>query len=88
MSSTIGHRLSSSARFSVSVRQIRPRPYLAMKFIASGVVNSAAMQKSPSFSLSSSSTSITMRPSLIWRSASSILSMDIFILFSERLTKL
>ena len=39
----ISGRWSSSQRCSVSVRQIRPRPYLAMKLMASGVIFSAAM---------------------------------------------
>ena len=39
LSRTIGSRRSLSACSSVMVRQIRPRPYLAMKFIASGVTN-------------------------------------------------
>src|SRR6202020_2442684 len=45
-------------------RQISPRPYLAMKLIASGVTNSAASVRSPSFSRSSSSTTTIMRPDL------------------------
>ena len=58
----IGGSCSRSQRSRVSVRQIRPRPYLAMKLIASGVTWSAARTRSPSFSRSSSSTRITMRP--------------------------
>ena len=46
----------------VSVRQMRPRPCLAMKLIASGVAICAGMTRSPSFSRSSASTSTTMRP--------------------------
>src|ERR1700693_2580393 len=46
-------------------RQISPRPYLAMKLIASGVTFSAASVRSPSFSRSSSSTTTIMRPARI-----------------------
>ena len=46
----------------VRVRQIRPRPNLAMKLMASGVTISAAMVRSPSFSRSSSSTKMTILP--------------------------
>ena len=51
--------------------QIRPRPSVAMKLIASGVTISAAIARSPSFSRSSSSTMMTMRPALISSTASS-----------------
>ncbi|MNN95843.1 hypothetical protein D3C81_2147210 [compost metagenome] len=47
---------------SVRVRQIRPRASRAMKLIASGVQQSAASNRSPSFSRSSSSTSRTILP--------------------------
>src|SRR6267142_5112548 len=53
-------------------RQIRPRPKVAMKLMASGVTFSAATMRSPSFSRSSSSTMMTMRPSWISTMASSI----------------
>ena len=43
-------------------RQIRPRPKRAMKLIESGVTISAAIARSPSFSRSSSSTRMTIRP--------------------------
>ncbi len=69
---TIGPRLSSSQRRGVSARQIRPRPWVAMKLIASGVTNWAAMVRSPSFSRSSSSHTTTMRPARMSASASSI----------------
>ena len=46
----------------VSVRQISPRASRAMKLIASGVQQSAASSRSPSFSRSSSSTSKTILP--------------------------
>src|ERR1700722_5008887 len=47
-----------------------PRPCLAMKLIASGVTNSAASVRSPSFSRSSSSTTTTIRPAFISSTAS------------------
>ncbi len=58
-----------SSRSSVIARQTRPRPYLAMKLMASGVIFSAAMVRSPSFSRSSSSTTTIMRPARISSSA-------------------
>ncbi len=63
----IRSRPSSSQRSGVSDRQIRPRPSLAMKLIASGVANWAASVRSPSFSRSSSSHTTTIRP---WRMSS------------------
>src|SRR5271155_2132971 len=60
----MGARSSCRARASVIGMQIRPRPCLAMKLIASGVTQSAAMIRSPSFSRSSSSTRTAMRPAL------------------------
>jgi hypothetical protein len=59
---TIKGRLSSAHFSAVNDRQMRPRPYLAMKLMASGVTISAAMVRSPSFSRSSSSTRITILP--------------------------
>ena len=44
----------------VSERQIRPRPWVAMKLMISGVTFSAAMVRSPSFSRSSSSTTTSI----------------------------
>ena len=64
-SATIGFKSSSSAFSSVNVRQISPLPNLVIKFMASGVTFSAARVRSPSFSLSSSSTRMTILPSLI-----------------------
>ncbi len=49
-------------RSSVRVRHTRPRAWVTMKLMASGVTYSAAMTRSPSFSRSSSSTRITSRP--------------------------
>src|SRR4051812_37103430 len=63
---------NSSSRCPVIGRQIRPRPYVAMKLMASGVTFSAAIMRSPSFSRSSSSTMMIMRPSWISVIASSI----------------
>jgi hypothetical protein len=63
---------SWSQRSGVSARQISPRPSLAMKLIASGVANCAAIVRSPSFSRFSSSQTITIRPRRISSSASSI----------------
>ncbi len=58
----ISSRPSWSTLCRVSARQIRPRPFLAMKLIASGVAIWAGMTRSPSFSRSSSSTRMNMRP--------------------------
>src|SRR5580704_8975441 len=63
----MGGRCSSSQRSSVRARQIRPRPYLAMKLMAAGVIFSAGKARSPSFSRSSSSTRTIWRP---WRKSS------------------
>ena len=59
---TIGCRPSVSARSLVSARQMSPRPWRAMKLIASGVAICAGMTRSPSFSRSSSSTRMNIRP--------------------------
>src|SRR5262245_11673194 len=67
----IGGNPSSSQRLSVRQRQMRPRPCVAMKLIASGVANWAAIVKSPSFSRSAASTTTTKRPALISSIASS-----------------
>src|SRR5512134_2838667 len=55
------------------LRHTSPRPWRAMKLIASGVTNSAARVRSPSFSRSSSSTRMTILPARISSRASSIL---------------
>src|SRR3954469_17327052 len=68
----IRSRPSSSQRSGVSARQIRPRPSLAMKLIASGVANWAARVRSPSFSRSSASQTTTIFPARMSSSASSI----------------
>ncbi len=53
---------SWSTRSAVSARQIRPRPCVAMKVIAFGVHICAGITRSPSFSRSSWSTRMNMRP--------------------------
>ncbi len=70
---------SSSQRSEVSDRQISPRPSLAMKLIASGVANWAAIVRSPSFSRSSSSQTTTILPCLISSIASSIVANDVVV---------
>jgi hypothetical protein len=62
---------SSSQRSGVSARQIRPRASLAMKLMASGVANWAAITRSPSFSRSTPSQTTTILPSRMSSSASS-----------------
>ena len=69
---TISGMSSSSSRWGVIARQIKPRPYFAMKLMASGVIFSAAMVRSPSFSRSSSSATITISPARMAAMASSI----------------
>ena len=69
---TISGTSSSSSRSGVIDRQMRPRPWRAMKLIASGVTLSAAIVRSPSFSRSSSSTTMTIRPARISAMASSM----------------
>ena len=60
--STIGGISSCSSRSDGIATQIRPRPCVAMKFTACGVIFAAAMTRSPSFSRSGSSTTTTMPP--------------------------
>src|SRR5712672_1342449 len=67
----ISGRCSSSQRSSVSGKQIKPRAYFAMKLMASGVIFSAAMARSPSFSRSSSSIRTIIRPCRMSSTASS-----------------
>ena len=64
------------ARSSVSGTQIRPRPFFAMKLTASGVTFDAAMTRSPSFSRSASSVTMTSLPARISRSTDSMESKD------------
>ena len=70
-------RSSLSTRLGPSGRQMRPRAYFAMKLMASGVTCSAAMVMSPSFSRSSSSTRMIIRPCRISSTASSTLQIAI-----------
>lgn len=76
---------SSSARVMVMGAQRTPRPFFSMKFTFSSVISSAAVMKSPSFSRSSSSTTITNLPSLKSAKASSMvlsmISLSIICLF-------
>ncbi len=58
----ISGRPSALTRGAASARQISPRPCLAMKLIAAGVAICAGMMRSPSFSRSSSSTRMNIRP--------------------------
>src|SRR5450830_476539 len=62
---------------SVKVRHTRPRAYLTMKLMASGVTKSVASTRSPSFSRSSSSTRITMRPARSSATISSVVAIGI-----------
>ena len=71
---TIRCKPSCSARSFEMGTQIKPRPCVAMKLTASGVTFSAAMTRSPSFSRSASSVTITMRPLAMSLRTSSIAS--------------
>ena len=59
---TISGRSSSRARSRVTGAQMTPEVWWRKKAIFSGVANSAAMMRSPSFSRSSSSTTTTISP--------------------------
>src|SRR5690349_9045859 len=69
---TISSSPNSSHRSSISGAQMSPRPCVAIKLIISGVTHSAAQMKSPSFSRSSSSTTMITFPFLMSSRASSI----------------
>src|SRR2546421_3857134 len=86
--STIGLRPRRLACSSVIGMQIRPRPCLARKLIFSGVTNSAAKTRSPSFSRSSSSTRITMSPARIAAMISAIGAMAAVSLRIARILRL
>ena len=77
LSRLIGFSSSFSASSGARLKQTSPRPWVTMKLMISGVTNWAAMVKSPSFSRSSSSTRMIMRPARISARASSALHMDI-----------
>ena len=62
LSRTISGRSSWRARSTVIGMQIRPQACEAKKVMCSGVTASAAMMRSPSFSRSSSSMRMTIRP--------------------------
>ena len=64
-------RLSSAARSAVMGAQMRPRAWVAMKVIASGVTWAAGSTRSPSFSRCSSSVTITIFPCRISATRSS-----------------
>src|SRR5215212_1763850 len=70
---TINGRSSSSMRSPVIGTQINPEVCLRKNAMASGVANSAAMMRSPSFSRSSSSTTTTISPRATAAIASSTL---------------
>ena len=69
---TINGNRSCSQRVRVNVRQMRPRPYLAMKLTSSARTFVAAMTRSPSFSRSSSSRMTTISPARIAATMSSV----------------
>ena len=71
---TMSSSSSSSQRSSMRGAQIKPRPSTAMKLIISGVANRAAATKSPSFSRSSSSTTMITFPCRMSSMASSMVS--------------
>ena len=68
---------SSSQRSGVSARQMMPRASLAMKLIASGVANCAAITRSPSFSRSSPSQTTIILPSRMSSRASSMVEKSV-----------
>ena len=68
---TISGTSSWSRRAPVIGMQMRPRPWRAMKLITSGVTADAAIVRSPSFSRSSSSTTMIILPSRMASMASS-----------------
>src|SRR5438445_6381715 len=76
---TIRSTPSCCNRSAVVGTQINPRPNLAMKLTASAVACSAAMIKSPSFSRSASSTTITIWPFRKSSMTPSMVSNPVFI---------
>src|SRR5512139_1253331 len=73
---TINGSRSCSQRARVSVRQISPRPYFAMKLTSSARTFVAAMMRSPSFSRSSSSRITTISPARIAAMMSSVVFIE------------
>ena len=82
--SVIWRRPSSSQRSSVRQRQMSPRPCVAMKLIASGVANCAAIVRSPSFSRSAASTTTTNLPSRMSSRASSMVANGVVSTFTGK----
>src|SRR6478672_8151087 len=72
LSATMSGRRSSSRRGPSTGMQITPLVWRIMNAIASGVIASAAMMRSPSFSRSASSTTITISPRAMAATAFSI----------------
>jgi hypothetical protein len=72
LSATINGISSASSRSPTTGMQITPLECRTMNAIASGVTFSAAMIRSPSFSRSASSTTITTRPARMSSTASGI----------------
>src|SRR5262245_2635936 len=72
LSATMSGRRSSSRRGPSTGMQITPLVWRIMNAIASGVIFSAAMMRSPSFSRSASSTTMTSSPRAIASTASSM----------------
>src|SRR5216110_2568024 len=85
-STTIMPSFSSSRRSPSIGTHIRPRACVTMKLTASGVILSAAMTRSPSFSRSSSSTTTRMRPCRISSIASSMVAKPLIMPPSPRAT--
>ncbi|CVI61806.1 Putative secreted protein (modular protein) [Agrobacterium salinitolerans str. Hayward 0363] len=75
---TISGMSRASRRSPGMATQINPRAWFIMKAICCGVMLSEAAMTSPSFSRSSSSTTITISPREMASMASSILAMVIF----------
>ena len=76
LTAVISGRRRRRQRSSVSVRQISPRAWVAMKLMASGVTKSAASSRSPSFSRSSSSMRMTILPARKSARISAVLDTD------------
>ena len=76
---TMRCKSSWEARSSVIGAQINPRPNFAMKFTAFAVTLDAAITKSPSFSRSASSVTMTMRPRRISEITEGIGSNGVFM---------
>src|SRR4029077_4291925 len=68
--STMGAMLSSSSRLAFTGMHTRPEPWRARELLWAGVIFSAATTRSPSFSRSSSSTTMTNFPALMSSTAS------------------